>query len=114
MPSFHGSSVTYAAGGGAWGNSTRGTGGSSIGGNGGQTTSDSPAPTAGATNTGSGGGGGAGSAGYGGSGIVILSVPTTNYSGTTTGSPTITTSGSNKIITFTASVEFPPKNPILT
>jgi hypothetical protein len=29
-------------------------------------------------------------------------VPTANYSGTTTGSPTITTSGSNTIIRFTA------------
>ena len=39
----------------------------------------------------------------GSSGVVILSVPTTNYTGTTTGSPTVTTSGSNTIITFTAS-----------
>jgi hypothetical protein len=30
-------------------------------------------------------------------------VPTANYSGTTTGSPTVTTSGSNTIMTFTAS-----------
>jgi hypothetical protein len=30
-------------------------------------------------------------------------VPTTNYSGTTTGSPTVTTSGANTIITFNAS-----------
>jgi hypothetical protein len=36
----------------------------------------------------------------GGSGVVILSVPTANYTGTTTGSPTITTSGSNTIIKF--------------
>jgi hypothetical protein len=35
--------------------------------------------------------------------VVILSVPTGNYSGTTTGSPTVTTSGSNTIIQFTAS-----------
>jgi hypothetical protein len=34
---------------------------------------------------------------------VILSVPTTNYTGTVTGSPTITTSGNNTIITFTSS-----------
>jgi hypothetical protein len=34
---------------------------------------------------------------------VILSVPTSSYSGTTTGSPTVTTSGSNTIIKFTAS-----------
>jgi hypothetical protein len=35
--------------------------------------------------------------------VVILSVPTAFYSGTTTGSPTVTTSGSNTIIKFTAS-----------
>jgi hypothetical protein len=35
--------------------------------------------------------------------VVIFSVPTANYTGTTTGSPTITTSGSNTIIKFTAS-----------
>ena len=48
-------------------------------------------------------GGGADGAGgsIGGSGIIILSVPTANYSGITTGSPTITTSGANTIIKFT-------------
>jgi hypothetical protein len=30
-------------------------------------------------------------------------VPTSRYSGTTTGSPTVTTSGTNTIITFTSS-----------
>jgi hypothetical protein len=30
-------------------------------------------------------------------------VPTANYSGVTTGSPTVTTSGSNTILTFTSS-----------
>jgi hypothetical protein len=34
---------------------------------------------------------------------VIISVPTALYSGTTTGSPTVTTSGSNTVVTFTAS-----------
>jgi hypothetical protein len=34
---------------------------------------------------------------------VILSVPTASYSGTTTGSPTVTTSGANTIIKFTSS-----------
>jgi hypothetical protein len=61
--------------------------------------------SAGAPNTGN--GGGAGDGGYfgagGGSGVVILSVPTSFYSGTTTGSPTVTTSGANTIIKFTAS-----------
>jgi hypothetical protein len=49
------------------------------------------------------GSGTTGTAGAGGSGIVILSVPTINYSGLVTGSPTIATSGSNTIISFTAS-----------
>jgi hypothetical protein len=55
-------------------------------------------------NTGNGGQGGnvnTDTYGTGGSGVVILSVPTTSYSGTTTGSPTITTSGANTIIKFT-------------
>jgi hypothetical protein len=32
-----------------------------------------------------------------------LSVPTSKYSGTTTGSPTVTTSGTNTILQFNAS-----------
>jgi hypothetical protein len=39
----------------------------------------------------------------GGSGVVILSIPTVSYTGTVTGSPTITTSGSNTIVKFTTS-----------
>jgi hypothetical protein len=35
--------------------------------------------------------------------VVIISVPTTRYSGVTTGSPTVTTSGSDTILTFTSS-----------
>jgi hypothetical protein len=34
---------------------------------------------------------------------VILSVATANYSGATTGSPTVITNGANTILTFTAS-----------
>jgi hypothetical protein len=34
---------------------------------------------------------------------VILSIPTSQYSGTTTGSPTVTTSGTNTILQFNAS-----------
>jgi hypothetical protein len=41
--------------------------------------------------------------GSGGSGVVILSIPTAKYSGTTTGSPTVTTSGANTILKYTAS-----------
>jgi hypothetical protein len=43
------------------------------------------------------------SGGNGGSGVVILSIPTSKYSGTVTGSPVITTSGSNTILQFNAS-----------
>jgi len=61
----------------------------------------------GGTNTGSGGGGKSrapsGTSGAGGSGIAILRLATANYTGTTTGSPTVTTSGSDTIITFLGS-----------
>ena len=43
------------------------------------------------------------SSGGGGSGVIILSVPTANYSGVTTGSPTITVSGGYRIYTWTSS-----------
>ena len=64
-----------------------------------------PAAVAGTANTGGGGGGGNNTqaGGAGGSGVIILSIPTANYSGTTTGSPTVTTSGANTILTFTGS-----------
>ena len=55
-------------------------------------------------NTGLGGAGDAQGSGYqanGSSGVVILRVATSQYSGTTTGSPTVTTDGSDKVITFT-------------
>jgi hypothetical protein len=34
---------------------------------------------------------------------VIISVPTDRYSGSTTGSPTVTTSGSNTVLQFNSS-----------
>jgi len=66
----------------------------------------------GTSNTGGGGGGGGSTsqsesqlraAGNGGSGVVILRMPTANYSGTTTGSPTVTTDGTDTILTYTGS-----------
>jgi len=96
--SITGSSVTYAGGGGGgtFSGGTIGTGGTGGGANGGL--------NAGTANTGGGGGGTTGSGGgAGGKGIVILSFSTASYSGTTTGSPTITTSGSNTILQFTGS-----------
>jgi hypothetical protein len=110
--SITGSSVTRAGGGGGGtnlgaGGSGSGTGGTGGGGNGqvGGTT----AATAGTVNTGSGGGGAgdenhfSADSGAGGSGVVILRIPTANYSGTTTGSPTVTTDGSDKVIVFNSS-----------
>ena len=94
---------TYYAGGGAGGNNISPAVGG-LGGGGGS------GNYAGQPNTGGGGGGqsntnagAGGSAAAGGSGVVIISVATANYSGTFTGSPTVTTSGSNTILKFTAS-----------
>jgi hypothetical protein len=52
---------------------------------------------------GGGGGGGSASGGSGGSGIVILRVPTINYTGLITGSPIVTIDGAFTILKFTAS-----------
>ena len=100
--------VPYAGGGGAAGENqsaagTGGTGGGADGGTGNSGIGDN-APA----NFGGGGGGGYnvsahGAGGNGGSGVFILSVPTASYSGTTSGSPTITTSGGNTIMTFNGS-----------
>jgi hypothetical protein len=107
--SITGSAVIYAAGGGGgtYVGGTAGAGGSSgVGGAGGVANATGGAGT---VNTGSGGGGSgctaslAGTGGAGGSGVVILSIPTVYYSGTTTGSPTVTTSGSNTILKYTSS-----------
>jgi hypothetical protein len=108
--SITGSSVTYAGGGASGrtsysssGLAATGTGGAGGGGTRGVNGGDAAANT---------GGGGAGSyssnqfqnaAGTGGSGVVILRMATSLYSGTTTGSPTVTTDGSDTILTYTGS-----------
>ena len=77
-----------------------GSGGSGGGGAGGRNAYG----TAGTNNTGGGGGGGRDYAGAaGGSGIVILSIPTGNYSGISTGTPAVSTSGAYTILQFTGS-----------
>ena len=106
--SITGSAVSYAGGGGGSthsdgsGNSpTQGSGGA---GGGGAGAKDGNA-TSGTANLGGGGGSSSGdnngNSGNGGSGVVILRVLTADYSGTTTGSPTVTTDGSHKVIKFT-------------
>jgi hypothetical protein len=97
----------YFGGGGGGGSQISGQGGAGGGGGGGAGNGSAGNGGNGTVNTGGGGGGtganGAGSGGLGGSGIVILSMPTINYTGTTTGSPTVTTTGSNTVLTFTGS-----------
>ena len=102
--SITGSSVTRAGGGGAFVNpgASPGSGGSGGGTNG--APSPSPRTSASPANTGGGtGGGDNGGSGAGGSGVVILRMATADYSGTTTGSPTVSTDGSDTILTFNAS-----------
>lgn len=60
----------------------------------------------GTANTGGGGGASGGAnltCGGGGSGVCILRMPTCNYTGTVTGSPTVTTVGSDTVVKFTGS-----------
>jgi hypothetical protein len=101
--SITGSSVTYAGGGGGsgLGGTTGGTGG---GGNGGTIATGRQNGTA---NTGGGGGGGGAAAdgkGLGGSGIVVIRYLDVYPAATsTTGSPTVTTSGGYRIYSWTSS-----------
>ena len=103
--SITGSAVFYAGGGGGsiYQSGTVGPGGNGGGGDG-----SIGAGAQGTDGLGGGGGGsersgGANAGGDGGNGVVILSMPSASFSGTTTGSPSEATSGSNKILTFTGS-----------
>jgi hypothetical protein len=104
--SITGTATYYAGGGGggfgyAGGTGTAGSGGLGGGGNGG----GSGIGDNGTANTGGGAGGSHGDPGSigasGGSGVVIIRVATADYSGTTTGSPTVTTDGTDTVIKFT-------------
>lgn len=115
-----GSDVYYAGGGGGGmycsftGNRDAGHGGIGGGGRGyyyndcGAGIINGPASQSGKVNSGSGGGGhhGGGSpygGTAGGSGIVILRIPTSDYSGTTTGSPDVYVEGSDTVVVFKGS-----------
>jgi hypothetical protein len=102
--SIIGSATTYAGGGG--GQAYQNVANAGAGGSGGGGAGDSNGIADSGTDGLGGGGGGCfdnGTSGAGGSGVVILRVPTANYSGTTTGSPTVTTDGTDTIIKFTGS-----------
>jgi hypothetical protein len=99
--SITGSAIFYAGGGGGGGNNN-GTGG-----DGGGTDGNNTSPSGSASSPANTGGGTGGvndyPSGNGGSGVVILRLATSQYSGTTTGSPTVTTDGSDTVIKFTSS-----------
>ena len=119
--SITGAAVTRGGGGGAgsYGCGGYSSGGAGGGGNGGSAQSGDPNsgvadgsgyyyPVSAVANTGGGGGGVAGANantayGNGGSGVVILRMASTDYTGTTSGSPTVTTDGDYKVLTFNAS-----------
>ena len=98
------STITSTGGGFGSYSSDGGTGGSGGGGNGGRQDPVTDA-TAGGANTGGGGGAKNSSPNLptGGSGVIILRLPTADYSSTTTGSPTVTTDGTDTVIKFTGS-----------
>ncbi len=101
-----GSSVAYAGGGGgsSFANqSARGLGGTGGGGDGAANLTTGQSGTA---NLGGGGGGttyDGGFSGAGGAGVIILRLLTSEYSSSTTGSPTVTTDGDYTVLTYTGS-----------
>ena len=109
--SITGTSVTYAGGGGGSGYFNLGYPGGAGGSGGGGAGQSNAVGTSGTANTGGGGGGGGYDntgpylygGGNGGSGICILSIPTAKYTGIYTGTPTITTNGSNTILKYISS-----------
>jgi len=113
--SITGSAVYYCGGGGGGTYDsfpTGGQGGIGGGGNGGNSVGNGYG-VAGTQNTGGGGGGASslqnsnppvgGGPASGGSGVVIVSIPTDRYTGTTTGSPLVSTFGNATILKYTSS-----------
>lgn len=100
--SITGSSVTYAGGGG--GSAYAANGGAGGSGGGGQGEGNQGSAINGTANLGGGGGGNDrdGNAGAGGSGVVIIRMLTPKYTGTISGTTTVTTSGGDTIVKFTA------------
>jgi hypothetical protein len=98
--SITGGAVSYAGGGGGGGGGVSGGAGSYGGGNG----SGGGAGNAGTVGRGSGGGSSVRTTGgQGGSGVVVLRMLTSDYSGTITGAPNVGSSGLDTILTFSGS-----------
>ena len=102
-----GGQVWFAGGGGGCGDTRGANGGAGgLGGGGSGTKVASANGGSGLPASGGGGGGAAyystpqGNGGAGGSGVVIISVPTADYSGIVTGAPTVVTNGSNTVVIF--------------
>ena len=98
-----GSNAGYAGGGGGGCRGTSGTTAGQGGNGGGGDAVSSGNGNPGTANTGGGAGGGRDNGAAGGSGIVVLRLNTTDYSGTTTGSPIVTTNSFETILTYTGS-----------
>ena len=90
-------------GGGGGGRQSGGSFPAGQGGTGGGGQGQSGGGNPGTVNTGGGAGGGDSAAEAGGSGIIILRVPTVDYSGGVTGSPTVTVIGADTVVAFTGS-----------
>ena len=97
-----GSITYYGGGGGTWAGTSVVTANGGLGGGGGLGTG--PTDAAGTPNTGGGGGNSYSSSpgGTGGSGVVIVLIPNPFWSGTTTGSPTVTYTTSGAVVKFNA------------
>jgi hypothetical protein len=101
---------TYLGGGGGGGSQINGQGGAGGTGGGGSGHGGGGGSGGAATVNTGGGGGGTGAnngslyvGGNGGSGVIYIRMPTINYTGTHTGSPIVTTTGSNTVLKFTGS-----------
>ena len=105
-----GAHTTYAGGGGGTGGTQGAAGGLGGDGGGGQggTGSSGADGVAATANTGGGGGasGDGGDSGAGGSGIIALRLLTSEYSGIISGSPTVTTAGSDTILKYTGTGKY--------
>ena len=98
-----GTNEGYAGGGGGGCRGTSGTTAGQGGNGGGGNAVSSGDGNPGTANTGGGGGGGRANGANGGSGVVVLRMNTSDFSGTTSGSPTISAIGSETILQYLAS-----------